>query len=317
VFVELAVVSIMATGVAYVRSFNNAWSRRANANFFLSLAVALLGMFGAIFTDEIAPVKRAAAAGMLLGAHEFAALIVVFIRGYVVAHFFSVVYFSVLWSRMGVWCTDPDEDSPWYDFSAMTRLHNYYHFAHIVQLHYLASSAVGSVICVVANHQESISYIAAAGALVVFHVFSCFSPNKNQIKRDSVFFSSWNMAPVIECLCGLSYVRYFMEAMLLWDPDTEDKNGRNFALRYYGFSSSNLSYCCNVLFLWGLVTQSLRFIIFSYLNSNGFHSLYDTPLFMIFLFKVLSCYILALIIMLLLQEWYFPWIEYVRKRDRE
>ena len=56
-------------------------------------------------------------------------------------------------------------------------------------------------------------------------------------------------------------------------------------MRYYGYSDKNKSYCLNVIFFLSLVLQSVRFIVFSYSNSNSFNSVYDTPLFFIFLFK--------------------------------
>jgi len=278
----------------------------------MSIAVALLGMFGAIINDDIEPVKRAAAAGVMLGGHEFAALIVVLIKGWIIAHIFSITYFTVLWSRTNIWCTYPEEEVSWQMFNT------YYHFSHIVHLHYLASGAVGSVICVLTNHNESLSYVVAAGAMVVFHIFSCYSPNQNQIKRDSVFFDRWDAAPMVELLCKVSYVRYFLKAMLLWDPDTEDKNGRQFVLRYFGFASegSGLPFCCNMIFIWALVTHLFRFFIFSVWNGNTFHSLYDTPRLFYFLINVVACYVLALIIMILFQEWYFPWIENLKRRNR-
>jgi hypothetical protein len=67
---QSVIVCLLATTVAFVRSFNHGWSRRPHANFMLTLSLSLLGMFGAIFTDDIAPVQRAAQSGMILAAHE-------------------------------------------------------------------------------------------------------------------------------------------------------------------------------------------------------------------------------------------------------
>ena len=109
VLVECGVAVSMAGCCAFMRSYNQAWSRRAGVNLLLSINVSLLGMLSALYADDIAPVKRAAAAGMLLNAHEFAVLLVVLGKGYVLCHVFAVSYFTVLWLRTGIWCVETSE----------------------------------------------------------------------------------------------------------------------------------------------------------------------------------------------------------------
>lgn len=49
----------------------------------------------------------------------------------------------------------------------------------------------------------------------------------NQVKRDSqILEGAVDLAPFVERLCSMSYVRYFLEAVLLWDPDIKDITGR-------------------------------------------------------------------------------------------
>ena len=91
----------LATVVAYVRSYNRTYTGKANTNLFLSLSIGLLGMFGAILNDDIQPVKRAAAAGMLLGAHEFAILAHNLFKGILTSLLYSLMYFFILYSRTG------------------------------------------------------------------------------------------------------------------------------------------------------------------------------------------------------------------------
>jgi hypothetical protein len=57
--------------------------------------------------------------------------------------------------------------------------------------------------------------------------------------------------------------------------------------------------------------------VFGFRNSNDFHSLHDTPLFFIFIFKVLSCHVVALLIMTMIQEWYFPFVAAMLDKSRE
>ena len=60
---------------------------------------------------------------------------------------------------------------------------------------------------------------------------------------------------------------------------------RSYVMRYYGYSDKNKSRCLNVIFFLSAGLHSARFIVFSYRNTTTFNSVYDTPLFFIFLFK--------------------------------
>jgi hypothetical protein len=88
----------------------------------------------------------------------------------------------------------------------------------------------------------------------------------------------------------MSYARYFMEAIMLWEPDKyHDKNGRKYALKYFGYKERNKTWCCILLFALFTIIQASRFIIFASFNNNGFHSLYDTPALLVFVCKVRTC----------------------------
>mmetsp|Transcript_9496 Transcript_9496/g.15558 ORF Transcript_9496/g.15558 Transcript_9496/m.15558 type:complete len:916 (-) Transcript_9496:66-2813(-) len=311
---EVSVIVSLALVVAFVRSFNTTWNRRAVSNLFLSISIGLLGMVGAVFHDDIAPVQRAASAGMLLGAHEFAVLAESIVWGWCVCHMYTLAYFFGLWIRNGIWIlnvptTKNSRAASFFDFTYWVRLQKYYEFAHLLHLNYLASGALGSAICVISNHDTSASYVAAVALLITCHVFAFFTPNRNQIKHDCTIFGTINLAPAVERTCSLSYVRYFMEAAYLWSPVDSDANGRKYVMRYFGYVDSNKTHCATSLFSLWTIAQAARFLIFGFRNSNDFHSLYDTPLFLIFIFKVLSCHVVALLIMTLIQETYYPMLE--------
>mmetsp|Transcript_4045 Transcript_4045/g.8702 ORF Transcript_4045/g.8702 Transcript_4045/m.8702 type:complete len:921 (+) Transcript_4045:322-3084(+) len=320
VAVEMASIASLALVVSFVRSFNTSWNRRAVSNLFLSISIGLLGMAGAVFNDDVASAQRAASAGMLLGAHEFAVLAESLLWGWVVCHFYSIFYFLGLWARSGVWVIDkpparPPDTSP-FDLTYWVRLQKYYEFAHLLHLNYLTSQSISKAICVFANHSTTVSYIGSVAMLIACHVFAFFTPNQHQIKTDSVLFGRINIAPAVELLCSFSYVRFFLEAIFIWDPSPADRNGRNYVLRYFGYHDSDKTGCATSMFSLWTLTQAIRFVVFSLQNSNDFHSIHDTPLFLIFIFKVLSCHVVALLIMTLLQEWYFPWITALQEKLR-
>lgn len=138
--------------------------------------------------------------------------------------------------------------------------------------------------------------------LLAFHVLSFYSPNRNQIKRDTILFDRYDLSGLVERLCKLSYVSYFLEAVFLWDPDESDPHGRRYVLRYYGYSPENKSYCCLCVFSLWTIGQALRYIVFGLQNSSDFHSVYDAPLFLNFILKVLACHVVVLIISTVVHE---------------
>jgi len=308
---DVLVIASLALTVSFVRSFNCSWNRRAVSNLFLSLSIGLLGMVGAVFHDDIAPVQRAASAGMLLGAHEFAVLAESITWGWCVCHIYTIFYFIGLYARTNIWIAEFPQGS----HLNWVRVQKYYEFAHLLHLNYLASGGLGNAICVFAGHDASTSYVAAVALLIGCHVFAFFTPNRNQV-RQATLFGVLNVGPIVEKMCQVSYARYFLEAMFLWDPSPNDKNGRNYVLRYFGYADSNKTFCATSLFSLWTLAQAVRFVIFGFRNSNDFHSLYDTPLFLIFIFKVLSCHVVALLIMTVIQEWYFPWVAAWQERAK-
>mmetsp|Transcript_13234 Transcript_13234/g.15256 ORF Transcript_13234/g.15256 Transcript_13234/m.15256 type:complete len:283 (+) Transcript_13234:733-1581(+) len=184
---ETFVVISLAGVVGFVRSFNRSWNRKPVSNLFLSLSISLLGMMGAVYNDEIEPVKRAASSGMLLGAHEFAVLAHALGKGWCVCHVFSLAYFTVLYIRTGEWLPSPqpeEEDSNTdltasgrckcflknlrriMNYNSWTRFHKYYEFTHINHLNYVAASAIGSAICVFSNHNDAVAHISAVATLI-------------------------------------------------------------------------------------------------------------------------------------------------------
>jgi hypothetical protein len=103
-------------------------------------------------------------------------------------------------------------------------------------------------------------------------------------------------------LCSLSYVRYFLEAMLLWEPVDGDTVGRNTALRYFGCVPEHKPMCITCLFAVWSFNYAVHLIMFSRFNRNVFNALHDTPLLLIFAAKVALAFLLALVVMTGLHE---------------
>ena len=110
---------------------------------------------------------------------------------------------------------------------------------------------------------------------------------------------------MIMFFCSISYVRYFLEVLYLVDPDKSDPNGRKYALRYFHYSEDNKTSCATALFSLFGFSELLRVLAFYMRNSNEFNSAHDTPLFLIFILKLVVAFVLALITMILVQEWFF------------
>jgi len=287
--VHVFVVVCLAGIVAFVRSFNLAWSRRASASFILSMAISLLGMVGAVFSADQRPVERAANSGMMLAAHELASLAHSLIFGWFFCHCFSFTHELMLRFK--------HSSLPWPTWG------QHYEFTHILHMHFLINSAVGAVICTLCNYDLSTSFIVAIGTLVHFHVFAGYSPTRSQIARDSkVLFDSLDLGFMADFFVRTSCVRYFLEAIILHEPDKADKVGRNFVLAYFGYDETNFTFTLTVLFAMWLGFMAVRFVLFSWANANAFNSSYDLPLFLVFVLKVLLFHVVALVLMTALHE---------------
>ena len=232
-------IALLATVVSFTRSYCKTWNRKPVSNFFLSITISLLAMLAAVLNDEIGPTKRAVSSGMLLGAHEFAYVVVSVGKAIIASEIFATFYHLFLYLRTGVWCCNP------YDFGKELE------FTHLVLLCYLCAHSIGSIICVLVDHDVTKAYICAIVSLVMSHVFALYSPSKDQIQTNSMVFGKFNTAPIVNVCCSLSYVRYFMEGMLLWEPVDDDPVGRNFAKRMYGYKEEHKTMCFTCLFaIW-------------------------------------------------------------------
>jgi hypothetical protein len=307
VWLHLLVIHSLAVTVAFVRSFNQAWNRRPHANFVLSIVISLLGMVGAVFNDEVGPVQRAAASGMILAAHELAQLAHTLILGWFQCHWFAINYFTFLWLRSGVWCCRP------------FRFEKYYEFTHILHLHHLVSSGVGSCICAITGHDLRTSFILTIGALMHFHVFALFSPSKNQAEKDTkILFGKVDISPLVFFYAKWSFVRYSQEAFMLWEPDVEiDKVARSFTLRYFSWEEHHFVADLTWMFALWTLALSMRFVIFAIDNANAYNSAFDIPLFVTFVGKILLLHLTALIMMTLVHEFYTSWKEAKLHREME
>jgi len=288
--IEAFIVASLASIVAFTRSYNVTWNRRALGGFFISISLTLSGMLGALFNDDIGPVRRAADSGMTLGAYEFAMIIFIFLKAMVICHLYAVVYFTVLYLRRGYWCSSPY--SGWL----------YFEFTHLLHELYMCAHTMGSLICVISDHNLYQAYLMGLIVFICVHTFAFFAPSQNQIREDALLFGRINSAPLINFFCSLSFVRYFMEAFLLWEPLDDDTVGRNTALRFYGYHQKRKSTCFTSLFAIWLFYQAARFLLFARYNRNVFNSLHDTPLFIIFVSKVAISFLSALIIMTFVHE---------------
>lgn len=291
IWVEAGIVLLLATTVAFTRSYNMTWNRRTLGGFFTSISLSLLGLLGALFNDDIGPVRRAADSGMMLGAYEFAMLGFTLFKALLVAHTYAVTYFTVLYLRRGVWCSSPFSWSLYFEFS------------HLLHECYMCACSVGALICVMCDHDMYRSSISALAAFIFVHTFAFFAPSKKQIKDDAFILGGRiDLAPLINFLCSLSYVRYYMEAFMLWEPEDGDAVGRNSALRFFGYHQKHKSMCHTSMFaIWGFC-QTVRFILFARQNRNVFNSLHDTPLFLVFIAKLLLSFITSLGVMTIVHE---------------
>jgi len=247
-------------------------------------------MLGALFNDDIGPVRRAAGTGMVLGAYQFALILFTVFKGAIIANLYAVSYFTTLYLRRGTWCCAP--------FALL----KYLEFAHMLLLLYMCAHGIGSVICVLLDHNLYSSYVLSVAVFIFVHTFAFFAPNKTQVHEDALIFGTFDTEPFIQFLCSLSYVRYFMEAFMLWEPHDDDAVGRNTALRYFNYRQQHRTMCYTCLFAIWAFNQALRFLMFARQNRNVFNALHDTPLFIIFVTKVAFSFIVSLLTMTVVHE---------------
>lgn len=314
--VELASACFLGTVVGFVSGYNRSWSRKSMNNVFLSLSLGLLSTLGTVYRDDMDPVRRAADSGMILGAHELALLVCLLSKGWLICHFYSFSYFIALYIKTNIFiCNDIFEDFEISKFISWKKFHKYYQFAHINHLNYCVAAAAGSGICVFAEHNLTVSNIFAIGFLITCHVFAAFSPNENQLRRDSVILGV-DFANFFVALIRLSYVTYYLEAIFLWDPEKTGSRSRRLTMRYYAYKEDNKTFTCHCMFGLWLIYCFLRFAFFVIKNSNEFHSINDTPYFVVFLGKVLVVHMVCFIMMSIVQDLYFPFVAELENKNQ-
>ncbi|KAH9255818.1 hypothetical protein BASA81_006219 [Batrachochytrium salamandrivorans] len=297
---EICSVVSLAFTCSFLRHFNRTWQRKHISNFYISVSVGMIAMMGAALEDDILPVRRAVSSGMLLGAHEFALVMYSLMKGFATTHLFSITYFAYRYAY------DPPPSSANRDrvfvcqpFSIST----YIRFQHLLQLNYFCARGYGLLINVITDHNEKKSMVACCAVLIACHAFSLFSPQSSQLEKDGVYLFGVNHSRAVIVVSSLSYVRYFLEAILLWDPERGDTVGRDFVLRFYSYRDGTEAACANTIVLFTICSQVVRFLLFAFRNANDFQSYHDGPAFIIFLMRVLGVYVLSLMGALAYHHW--------------
>ena len=299
--IEVSSIIILAGTCAYLRHFNRSWQRKQIASFYISVSLGMVAMMGAALEDDILPVRRAVNSGMLMGAHEFALVMHSLNRGFFLTHLFTFCFFLFRY------CFDPplsaihagqQREFVCTPFS----LRAYLRFHHLAQINYYAARGFGMLITVLVDHDEKKSLIACSAFLVGSHAFSLFSPQMSQLVKDGLVVFGFNFAKPMLFLCSFSYVRYFLEAMYLWDPDPTDRVGRDFTMRYYSYHDGTEAACATTIVGLVVASQVVRFILFAFKNANDFASFYDAPAFIIFVAKILAVYGLLLVVAIIFHE---------------
>jgi hypothetical protein len=277
----MGAVLCLAVVCAYVRIFNSTWSRRQLSAFYISVSIGNLGMFGAALEDDILPIRRAVSSGMLLGAHEFALIFYNIIKAALICHLFACTYFSCLYV-----CHPPHLNAPRVWCTGSSRAFRYFHFTHLLSLNFMAARGFGLLLVVLAGHNVKRSLGLCTGLMMVEHSFSLFSPTRNQISREGLhLMGKLDISQLVVFLCSFSYVRYFLESMMLWEPDQADQVGRNFMLSYYGYHEGRDAACSTTIFGLTLGGGIVRFLLFALINGNTFNASYDAPALIIFLVR--------------------------------
>ncbi|CAK9013557.1 Putative white-brown complex homolog protein 30 (Putative non-intrinsic ABC protein 12) (WBC-related protein 1) [Durusdinium trenchii] len=294
VFFEALSTIMIAIFSAWVRSYSNSWDSRAMAALIVSVTIAALGSFSAVFQDNAPPVKRAADSGMVLGAHHNALVALGIFRSFCVANLFAIAYHLTLWVRTG-------------DRKVLA-LWRHSELSYIILLGYCVNWAVAALMCVFAQHDFRTTCVLTIGYLLWTHVFAMYSPNKRQIELDSHFMENrFQLKRIIRQQCAMSPARYYIEAIVLWDkvPHSDNGNGlagRQFVLDYFGYRDEDLSTCLSTLVVFFLSLVIIRWFVFGYVNSSDFHTLYDQPLFLKFYLKLQFSLSLSLAMLLAARE---------------
>jgi len=299
VLIECIAVVCLAVVSSFVRIFNLVWARKPLGAFYISVCISNLGMIGAVMEDDVLPVRRALDSGMLIGSHEFALLFVCIVKSIFVTQLFAITYFTCLYVfhpinavQPRAWCVKP------------FRLLTYFHFTHLISLEYNAARALGLLLSIVAGHNVRNALVIVIWNLMAVHCFSLFTPTYNQIVKDGVWIlGRINIAPVVLFQCSFSYVRYFIEAMVLWDPDHEDKVGRQYVFNYYGYKEGNEASTTLATFSITVSLYTTWGVSFSVLNANSFSASYDIPQFIFFLTKIVAIYIVTLLMGIIFIEY--------------
>ena len=296
---EISSIIILACTCAYLRHFNRTWSRKQISAFYISVSLGLIAMMGAAFEDDILPVRRAVNSGMLLGAHEFALVFHSLNKGFFTSHLFGICYFSFKYILdPPASAIDKHREFVCTPFSWRT----YLRFQHLLQINYYAARGFGLLMNVLVDHDEKKSLITSCAFLIGAHAFSLFTPQASQLVKDGLYIYGVNFSRPLLFLCSFSYVRYFLEAMFLWDPDPHDKIARDFVLRYYSYREGTEAACATTIVGFIVASQVVRFIVFAFRNANDYASLYDAPALIIFITKILVVYGVLLIFAVVFHE---------------
>lgn len=301
--IEVMSTLITAMVCAWVRSYSGSWDARALAAFFVSVGVAALAAFSAVFQDNVPPIKRAAQAGMVLGAHHNAMVAFNVFKAFFTANIFALMFHITLLIRTG-------------DFR-LFRLRRHIEMTYLVLVGHIASWAAAALLCVLSGHHFQSSCVLVIGYLLWTHVFAMYTPNKRQIDLDSLLLDEYDAKRFIQMQCSMSPARYFMEAFTVWDsiPSNaakENAASRNFMLNYFSYRDENLSGCCSTLVIFFLTLVIIRWWVFGYWNSTDFHKLFDQPLFAKFSLKVYFSFSLSSAILLTI----FSEVKRYRRRAR-
>jgi ABC-type multidrug transport system ATPase subunit len=309
-FFECCAVFMLATVSAFIKIFNMTWNRRSIVAFYVSVGISNLGMISAALEDEVLPVRRALDSGMMMGSHEFAMLFYSIIKSVWISYLYALVFFTVVYIFYPMHMLQPKLNGT-LSTNAHGRtfcvkpfnIYTYFYFGHLLTLAYNNARSLGLLIVVLTGHDIRRSMVMCIGNLMAVHSFSLFTPTRNQIVQGGVnVMGKLDISNLVLFLCSFSYVRYFLEAITLWDPDRADAVGREYVLRYYGYHDGNEAACDFTLFGITTLLYVCALVTFALSNVNSFSASYDLPAFIFFLLKVLFVYLAVLFVAIVLFE---------------